>query len=108
MSTKSSVVKGPRIKIEVAAPKEEKSAGGIIMTTDIRNAEDGEEGVVVQLGHLAYGGFTDNWCEVGDTVFFQRYAGKPREEIGDDGKIHYYRIIKDVDVISVLEDKPNV
>ena len=105
MSTKQSIVKGPRIKVEVEPPREEKSAGGIIMATDIKNQEDGEEGVVVQLGHLAYGNFTDNWCEEGDRVFFQRYSGKPREELADDGTIKYYRIIKDIDVIAVIKER---
>jgi co-chaperonin GroES (HSP10) len=103
--TKVLEVLGPRIKVKVSAPVEQKSAGGIIMTTDIKNQEDQESGVVVQLGHCAYGNFTKNWCEVGDEVLFQRYAGKPREELAEDGTIGYYRILKDIDVIGVIREK---
>lgn len=90
---------GPRIKVKVAAPKEERSAGGIVLSIE-NKSEDNETGVVVKLGHLAYGSFDDNWCDLGDVVLFQRYAGKPREEIEADGSIGYYRILKDTDVIA--------
>jgi co-chaperonin GroES (HSP10) len=96
-------VLGPRIKVQVDPPKETKSAGGIIMTTDIKSEEDQEIGIVVQLGDYAYGNFKENWCDIGDKVLFQRYAGKPREELGIDGKIKYVRVLKDIDVIGVLE-----
>lgn len=105
--TKRLNVKGPRIKVEVEIPKEQKTASGIIIVDDTtRNKEDIEVGKVVQLGHLAYANFEDSgkWCDVGDIIFFQRYAGKPKEEVGDDGQIHYYRIIKDIDVIATIEE----
>jgi co-chaperonin GroES (HSP10) len=89
---------GPRIKIKVDAPKEERSAGGIIYQME-DNPEDNETGVVVALGEQAFGNFSKNWVEVGDKVLFQRYAGKPREEVNEDGSVTYYRILKDVDVI---------
>lgn len=102
--TKVLKVIGPRVKVRVRSPEEEKSRGGIILSSDIKNSEDQETGVVVQLGHCAYGNFTANWCEVGDTVLFQRYAGKPREEMDEHGEIGYYRVLKDTDVIGVIEE----
>ena len=96
-------VVGPRIKIKIKKPEEALSSGGIIMTTDILNEEDGEYGEVVQLGHLAYGNFSNDWCVVGDTVFFNRYSGKPFEEMQEDGTIGYFRIIKDTDIVAVIE-----
>lgn len=104
------IVKGSRLKIEVSTPKDKVSKGGIIMATDIKGQEDQEVGEVVQKGHLAYANFeqTGAWCEIGDTVLFQRYAGKPREEIDENGTPRYYRIIKDIDVIAVIEDIDNL
>lgn len=104
-TTKVLEVLGPRIKVKVSPPEEQTSAGGIIMVTDIKKEEDQESGVVVQLGHCAYGNFSKNWCEVGDEVLFQRYAGKPREEMDEHGNIGYYRILKDIDVIGVIKEK---
>ncbi len=95
---------GPRIKVEVEPPKESKTAGGIIMVSENRTVEDGETGVVVELGHCAYGNFSTPWCNIGDIVLFQRYGGKPREETSPDGSIKYYRILKDIDVIAVKTD----
>jgi co-chaperonin GroES (HSP10) len=92
---------GPRIKVKVSGPEEIKSSGGIILETAADNkTEDNELGIVVELGKYSYGNFEENWCDVGDVVLFQRYAGKPREEIQSDGSIGYYRILKDIDVIA--------
>lgn len=96
-------VKGPRIKVLVDPPLESRSAGGIILDLGDK-AEDNETGIVVQLGHMAYANYTENWCDLGDKVLFQRYAGKPREEMGEDGKIRYYRTLKDIDIIGVLTE----
>lgn len=105
-------VLGPRIKVQVFSEQEKKSAGGIIMASDMgeKELENLDIGVVVQLGDYAYGNFDENWCDVGDKVLFQRYAGKPREELSEDGKISYYRILKDIDVIGkyVSLDKKEV
>lgn len=90
---------GPRIKVKVDAPTEERSSGGIIMGLGDKS-EDNETGTVAELGKYAYGNFEENWVEVGDEVLFQRYAGKPREEVLEDGSIGYYRILKDIDVIA--------
>ena len=90
---------GPRIKVKVKNPEEEVSSGGIIIQLKDKT-EDNEIGLVVALGDLAYGNFQKNWCDLGDIVLFQRYAGKPREEIEADGSIGYYRILKDIDVIA--------
>lgn len=91
-------VLGSRIKVQVDPPMETRSSGGIIIETGNKQ-EDNETGIVVQLGEYAYGTFKTNWCDLGDKVLFQRYAGKPNEEIGQDGKIRYFRILKDIDVI---------
>lgn len=91
-------VLGPRIKVLVDAPNEKRSSGGIIFELGDKQ-EDNETGIVVQLGNLAYGNFDKNWCDLGDKVLFQRYAGKPKEEIAKDGSVRYYRILKDIDVI---------
>ena len=91
-------VLGPRIKVQVDPPKESKSSGGIIFELGTE-VEDNETGIVVQLGDYAYGNFKENWCDLGDKVLFQRYAGKPKEEKTSDGTIKYFRVLKDIDVI---------
>jgi co-chaperonin GroES (HSP10) len=100
MKEQLSVV-GPRIKVLVDPPREDKSSGGIILGLGDK-AEDNETGIVVQLGHLAYAGYSEKWCDLGDKILFQRYAGKPKEEMAADGTIRYYRVLKDIDVIGVL------
>lgn len=100
-------VVGPRIKILVDPPKESRSAGGIIMELG-EKTEDNETGIVVQLTDYSYGNFQEKWCDIGDKVLFQRYAGKAREEVDEHGNLRYYRVIKDIDVIGVfkqIEDK---
>lgn len=94
-------VVGPRIKVLVDAPAEKKV--GMIITELGDREEDNETGIVVGLGDTAYGGFDKNWVDLGDKILFQRYAGKPREEFDKDGKIVYYRILKDIDVIARFE-----
>lgn len=101
------VVLGPRIKVLVDKPAEDKSSGGIILNLGDRE-EDNETGIVVQLGEFAYGNFNKNWCDLGDKVLFQRYAGKPKEEMDKDGNIRYYRVLKDVDVIGVFKQVEDV
>jgi co-chaperonin GroES (HSP10) len=98
-----STILGARVKIQIVVPEEQKSKGGIITSSDVKDLEDIDVGIVLQLGKEAYGNFDTNWCDVGDKVQFQRYAGKPIEELGSDGKMKYIRFLKDIDVIAKFE-----
>ena len=95
---------GSRIKIKVGNKQEAKTAGGIIYEVADEKREDGEDGVVVELGNLAYANLPEPWVKLGDRVLFQRYGGKPTEEMDSDGSIGYFRTIKDIDVIGLLEE----
>lgn len=99
-------VLGPRIKIKVTKPEEKRSGGGIILHNDITASEDQETGIVVQCSEYAYANFSTPWVVEGDRVLFNRYSGKPIEETGPDGKVGYYRILRDIDVLAVMKDVP--
>jgi chaperonin GroES len=91
----------------VPEPVEEKSKGGVFLVTDFKEREELAQtrGRIVAASPLAFN--YDNWPEtarkpqVGDVVWFGRYAGTMIE--GRDGK--NYRLTKDKDVCAlVLED----
>jgi co-chaperonin GroES (HSP10) len=88
-------------------PDEEKTAGGIILTVEKveRNRLEEVEGTLVALSPLAFG--YDDWPPearkpaAGDRVYFARYAGILTQR-GD----RWVRIIKDRDIVAVIEPKP--
>lgn len=103
MKTEVLRVRGPRIKVLVDPPVESKTAGGIILSAE-GTKEDNETGIVIDIHEYSYANFDKNWCDLGDKVLFNRYAGKPKEEIDEKGKIRYFRILKDTDILGVYEE----
>lgn len=78
---------------------EEKSAGGIVLASETvdKEAMAQIQATVIKLGPEAYEG-RKPWCNVGDKVLFAKYTGLLYK--GEDGED--YRIIRDVDVIAVI------
>lgn len=100
-------VKGPRVlvkpyKLEEVDEtyKKIREAGLVVPDSDEKKREQAalDKGVVVQIGHLAFKDWGDGtqWCQVGDSVVWARYAGKM---IQVDGVDHY--ILNDEDIIAV-------
>jgi chaperonin GroES len=88
---------GTRILIKVD-PVEEKTQGGIVIPKSAVETEivSAESGTVVAIGDIAFQGYGEPWCEVGDHVYFLRHAGVIKK-IGEED----YRIINDVDLIAI-------
>ena len=99
-------VVGPRVLV-LPTTIENKTASGIILSTMSENERErmaATTGTVVAVGADAYWDKSSPWCKVGDKVTFAKYAGtlyKGREGIE-------YRIIKDEDVTSVLDEDMNI
>lgn len=97
---------------------EEVSEGGILIarTSQSNQLEQHKmlEGVVVQLGDLA---FTDKvnrvteevgkkWCDVGDTVYYRQYAAKFIPDPNDpDNKDLYLAVLSDEDIIATIVEE---
>lgn len=86
-------------------PDEETTKGGIILTTQKveRNRLEEVEGVIVAASPLAYS-YSD-WPEgaykpqIGDRVYFARYAG-----ILTEWKGRWVRILKDKEIVAVIHE----
>lgn len=64
-----------------------------------KNAVD--RGIVVQVGHTAYKDFGGtNWAEIGDEVFFSKYAGKT---LTDPYTQESFVALNDEDIVAVIE-----
>lgn len=59
-----------------------------------------DKGEVVSIGPTAFKDFGGDWCKVGDTVVFAKYAGK----LVEDTDKKKFMILNDEDVIAVLKD----
>jgi len=80
---------------------EEKTEAGIILHSVSQKAREEMaqiEGVVIALGTTAYSDQPSAWCNVGDRVIIGKYSGLIYD--GKDGQ--KYRVINDLDVVSVL------
>jgi len=95
------------------APVEEKSAGGIIVSSqnDLERERKGRDiGRVIAFGPIAYQGFADckkpeDWgVTVGDLVEFNRYDGKMPRMSEKHPELENFRIISDNDIIAVIEE----
>lgn len=93
-------------KLLVVMPEaKEKTAGGIIMPDQLKEAESIASiyGQVTAMGSLAYSDpdrFPNGpWCNEGDFVVFRSYSGT-RMKIGE----REYRLINDDTVEAVIED----
>jgi chaperonin GroES len=97
------VPKGWRVLV---APdrKEEKTAGGIIITAQTREQEEmgGVYGTVVAVGPLAWKQHGDGtaWAKIGDRVMFSKYGGIMTE---DPDTKEPYRLLNDEDIYCILE-----
>ena len=94
---------GHRVLVEVEQ-HEEKTKGGIILPDQVRDAERraAEIGKVIDIGPTAWqaaGLGNTPWCQVGDRIFFAKYAGKWVQETDDSPE---YLIINDDDVMGVI------
>ena len=92
---------GHHVIIKVPKP-EERTKGGILIPETTRDAERraAELGEVMDVGQTAWmadglGGF--KWAEVGDKVWFAKYAGK---WVQDPDSKEEYLIVADTDVIA--------
>lgn len=85
---------------------DEKTKGGVFLTADVqeRNKHSQTRGVLVGKSPMAFS--FDEWPdgepkpEIGQTVIFARHAGTFVD--GKDGE--EYRVIKDKDVVAVIDD----
>lgn len=98
----------------IIKPKEveTKSAGGIIYGgVDERLEKAGiQMGILVLYGKQAWRAFSDDftgmpWAEVGDYVFYSKYAGKLIIDPVDGSE---YKILNDEDIIARIEKGSNV
>jgi co-chaperonin GroES (HSP10) len=92
---------GPRVLIR-PGKVEEKTAGGIVLAQVTQDAEEraATTGVLVDATEEAMKVSTMHGVEVGDTLFFARYAGD-NVHFKRDGVT--YRVINAADVVGVVE-----
>lgn len=97
---------GHRVLVKVEKP-EEKTAGGIVLPSQVRDAEQraAEIGTVVDVGPtawLAEGLGGSPWAKVGDKVYFAKYAGKwvEKKQDADTGVL----ILNDTDLMAIVEE----
>lgn len=81
---------------------EEKTAGGIYLPEDTRDKEQAAStsGVLIDIGPSAWLDIDDGkpWAEVGDKVFYARYAG-----VSITGKDNVaYTLLNDNDLLAIL------
>lgn len=92
---------------------EEKTAGGIILTSSTVDADKlaADSGVIIALSPLAFS--YAEWPEgtvlpqVGDRVVYARYAGTLRKAKPGSGEDDL-RILKDKDIMAVVEHAPSL
>ncbi len=95
---------------------EEKTAGGIIMTSDYNRAKENNTSLakVLAIGNTAFKSKIfkesehDNapcvpWCEVGDIVLVSRYTGLDVDVIEND-EMETLKIINDDEILSKIND----
>lgn len=90
---------------------ETESAGGIVFAgVDERLEKAGvQRGVLVAYGEQAWKAYSNDftgepWANVGDYIFFSRYAGKLLIDPIDDAE---YMIMNDEDVLAVIQEGSN-
>lgn len=85
---------------------DEKSEGGIIVATipELEREQMRQtDGVVIAIGPEAWNDEKAPRCKVGDRIVMIAYAGMIRK--GQDGL--NYRLVRDTEVIGILEDSEN-
>lgn len=107
MSNVSGVnVVGPRVLV-LPTSVSNKTASGIILSTDDINERErmaATTGTVIDVGVGAYEDYPEAWCKVGDKITFAKFAGTLYRGRGG----IEYRVIKDEDVTSVLDEDINI
>lgn len=106
-------IKGPRVLVRQDKLEEKDPIYASAMKAGIQIADTSrekkleqnavDEGVVVDVGQNCWAppvGDGTPWCQVGDRVYFAKYAGSIRKE-GDT----IYMVLNDEDIIGVLADE---
>lgn len=99
-------VVGPRVLIK-PVEIENKTKSGIVLSTDTENEREklaATTGTVIDVGTDAYWDKKEPWCKVGDKVTFAKYAGMLYKGRGG----VEYRIIKDEDITSILDEDMSI
>lgn len=78
----------------------DKKIGSIILIEDSKEHMAKEEAIIMSIGTNCFDE-DDNAPKVGDKVAFARYGGK---SLGRDENDDEIRVIKDVDVLAIIED----
>lgn len=112
-------LKCPRVTVEVdeALERAKKNIPGFVLPPEAAQANESEkrrieygsdEGEVLEIGPQAFKDFQGGqaWCQVGDTVLFERYAGfvPPNQ---DEGADFFIRVLDDTKVILVKRGHNN-
>lgn len=97
---------GDKVIVKVDS-MQKKSAGGILLPEAHKEREDlaKEEGEVIAMGDSIFGEAYDDFrkvVKVGSKIMFPRYAGKVCQE---DSEGYLYRVMKDVDILCVIEEE---
>ena len=87
-------------------PIEEKTVGGIYITTDVTRVRDEQAqtcGTVVAVGKNCWKAFDDGsaWCQEGDHISFAKYGGFVIKDPTDGVE---YRLLNDEDVVALLKE----
>ena len=97
--------KGNRIIIE-QVKLEETTESGIILKRENEAAEQAGiiKGTVVAVGDQAWDSWPEPWANVGDEVYFAKFAGK---QIPDPVTKTMYLIMMDEDIIATIQEEEN-
>lgn len=101
-----------RLLVEIPAPKK-KSAGGIILTEDTRDAEKAYlcVGKLMAVGELAFKRTVDNSLhfnrqrlpKLGDWLLFARHSGQQIRPSDEETETHFV-MLNDTDILGVVGD----
>lgn len=106
---------GWHILVEMRVPQDRTDSGIIELPPETQQVQEANEyvGRVVALGHLSYMDETKfsprnlgqkNWCNVGDWVAFNKYAGQTVRTRS--GKL--YRVLEDENIYGVVPDPEQI
>lgn len=95
--------RGNRIIIE-QDKLEETTKSGIVLQLENGAAEQAGiiRGTVLAIGEAAWNQWPEPWAEVGDRVYFAKFAGK---QIPDPVNKEMYLIMNDIDIIATIEEE---
>lgn len=105
---------GSRVLIQIRSP-EKKSKGGIILTDSDKDTQYWNTTVarIVSVGPLAFRNRNTQelwpegqWCNPGDFVRAPRYGGDRWKQEDEEGKVGYFCLINDLDVLAMITTDP--